>query len=290
MKTFLPWLKWAAGAACWLALAATTAAAGSGLRFGVFPSLSPRILVETYQPLAVALEASLGEPVGLETAPDFLAFHRRTVDGEYDLVLTAPHLAWLAWKEDGYLPILRYATPVRGVMIVRADSPYRQMSDLRGKIVAMPDLLAIVGIRMERMLEGAGLRKGRDFKTVNAGSHTNAAVHVREGQADAAVIGIQAFQQLPRELKKGMRIIAETPPMPGQVFLVHGRLGKARARAIAQAIETFTHGEAGKAFLQKGDFGGVIPLEKNELDRVKGDARKLTGQLRMQAPGGSGAR
>ncbi len=289
MKKILPCLKWAGGAACWLALSIAAAADG-GLRFGVFPSLSPRILAETYQPLASALGESVGKPVGLETAPDFIAFHQRTLAGEYDLVLTAPHLAWLAWKEDGYQPLLTYLTPVKGVLIVRADSSLRRISDLRGKTVAMPDPLAIVGIRMERILEKAGLRKDRDFRATLAGSHTNAAVHVREGQADAAVMGIQAFQQLPQELKGGMRIIVETPPMPGQVFLVHGRLGKAGARAIRQAIENFARSEAGRAFLQKGDFGGVRPLKPNELSAVRGDAGKIEGRLGAQTPGGGDVR
>jgi len=291
MKKISWWKKWAGGAACWLAFGGAATAADGGLRFGVFPSLSPRVLVETYQPLAIAVGESVREPVSLETALDFTAFHQRTLSGDYDLVLTAPHLAWLAWKEGGYRPLLTYVTPVKGIVIVRADSAIQQISDLRGKTIAMPDPLAIVGIRMEQMLEKkAGLRKDRDFRVVVTGSHTNAAAYVKEGQADAAVVGIQAFHQLPEELKRNTRAIAETPPIPGQVFLAHRRLSVARAQAIARSIETFTRSEAGKAFVEKGKFGGVRPLKKSEMKGMEGDARMLKLRLQIQSPAGDKTR
>jgi phosphonate transport system substrate-binding protein len=278
-------LKWVAGVAFWLMTSGVGAAADNGLRFGVFPSVSARILVETYQPLAVAIGDSIGQQVGLESAPDFITFHQRTLNGEYDLVLTAPHLAWLAWKEGGYRPLLSYVTPVQGIMIVRSDSPYRRISDLRGKTIAMPDALAIVGIRMEKILEKAGLRRDRDFKAIEAGSHTNAATYIKEGKADAAVVGIQAFQQLPKELKDSMRGIIETPAMPGQIFLVHGGMSHAKELAIGQAIEHFTRSEGGKVFLQRGKFGGVRPLKKNELKQMEGDAKALKQRLQTYSSG-----
>lgn len=273
-------------AALWLAWPAVVVA-DDELRFGVFPSLAARVIVEGYQPLANGLADSIRQPVNLESAPDFTTFHKRTMAGEYDLVLTAPHLAWLAWKEGGYRPLLSYTEPVRGLLIVRADSPYRQLADLRGKTVAMPDPLAIVFIRMKKILQKEGLLLGRELTAIETGSHTNAATHVNERQADAAVLGMQAFQRLPQELRDNMWVIAETPAMPGQVFLVHTRITPARQQAIRRAIEQFTRTEAGREFLRKGGFGGVRTLKKNELKQVEGDAMDLKQRLQAQArPGG----
>jgi phosphonate transport system substrate-binding protein len=239
-------------------------------------------MVETYQPLANELGRAIEQPVNLSSATDFVTFHTRTLNREYDLVLTAPHLAWLAWKEGGYRPMLTYLEPARGVLIVRADSPYQQIMDLRGKTIALPDPLAVVNIRMEKMLEKAGLLLGRDLTRIDAGSHTNAATHVNQGQADAAVVGVLAYLRLPKEVRDNLRIIAETPAMPSHVFLVHPRTTPARERAIAQAIEQFTRSEVGQAFLQKGGFGGVRALKKNELKQVEGDARELKGRFEAQ--------
>lgn len=268
-------LKWMAG--IWLLMSAPgiAMAADAEFNFGVFPNLSARVMVETYQPLANDLGKSFKQPVNLTSAVDFVTFNQRTMDAEYDLVLTAPHLAWLAWKEGGYKPVLTYMEPARGFLIVRADSPYQQITDLRGKTIAMPDPLAVVNIRMEKILEKAGLLLGRDLTRVEAGSHTNAATHVNQGQADAAVVGVLAFLRLPKEARDKMRVVAETQAMTSHVFLVRPQTSPARERAIKLAIVKFTLSEAGQAFLEKGGFGGVRPLKKNELEQMEDDAKEL---------------
>lgn len=268
----------------WLGLAT---AADGGFNFGVFPNLSARVMVETYQPLANDLGRSIKQSVNLTSAVDFVTFNKRTMDAEYDLVLTAPHLAWLAWKEGGYKPLLTYVEPARGFLIVRADSAYRKMADLRGKTIAMPDPLAVVNIRMEKILEQAGLLLGRDLTRLEAGSHTNAATHVSQGQADAAVVGVLAFLRLPKEVRDNLRVIAETQAMTSHVFLVRPHTSPARELAIKQAIEQFARSEAGQAYLQKGGFGGVRSLKKDELNTMEEDAKEL--KLRFLAqPGQDG--
>jgi phosphonate transport system substrate-binding protein len=257
-------------------------AAGAHLSFGVFPHLSARVMAETYQPLAHYLSESIKLPVNLESAPDFVTFSKRTAAGEYDLVLTAPHMALLAWNESGYRPILTYVEPAKGFVVVRADSPYRQLPELRGKTISIPDQSAVVIIRMEKILARAGLILGKELTVMEAGSHTNAAIHVGEKQADAAIVGVFPFLRLPRETRDNLRVIAETPDLPSLVFLVHSRIGSAREQAIRKAVEDFMLGEAGRVFLQKTGFGGVRPLRRGELQAVEGDAKELKRRFPMQ--------
>lgn len=268
-------------------LASSAFAASNALSFGVFPQLSTRSLVETYQPLVDYLARTTGQPFNLESAKDFYTFHTRTMAREYGVMLTAPHLAWLAWKEGGYRPILVYKTPAKGFIVVRADSPYRRLSDLRGAAIATPDPLAIINIRFERDLADAGLSLERDVKLIAVGSHTNAATHVSEQRADAAIVGVFPFQGLPSEVRRGLRIIASTPELPSHVFLVHPGMTKAQQQAIKGAIEEFVRGGEGADFLRKTGFGGVRALKKNELNRVEGDAEefKRRYQAREQSAG-----
>ena len=265
------------------AWALTSLADQEGLKFGVFPNLSARVMVETYQPLANSLGDSLRQSVSLESAPDFITFHSRTLKGEYGLLLTAPHLSWLAWKEGGYRPVLTYKEPARGYLIVQADSPYRELTDLRGKTIAMPDPLAVVNIRMEKILEKAGLRQGHEFMVAESGSHTNAATYVNQGQTDAAVVGVLAFLRLPKDVRDKLRIVAETQAMPSHVFLVHSRVTPEHERTLVKAIHKFVSSEAGKAFLQKGGFGGVRTLKRNELKAIEADAMELKRRLETDA-------
>lgn len=252
------------------------------LSFGVFPQLSTRVMVETYQPLVDFLSESIGQPVNLESAKDFHTFHSRTIGGEYDLVLTAPHLAWLAWKEGGYRPLLVYKEPAKGFIVVRADSPYHELGDLRGKRIAIPDPYAVVNIRLAKTLAKSGLNLGRELAVAEVGSHTNAATHVYENQTEAAVVGVFPFLRLPKGVRENLRIIAETPDLPSHVFLVHPKVTAVREKAMGQAIEQFMHSRAGAAFLQKTGFGGVRALKKDELKEVEGDAQELLRRFQAQ--------
>lgn len=262
-------------------------AASDALSFGVFPQLSTRGMVETYQPLANYLGDSIGQPVSLESAKDFLTFHKRTLAGEYDLVLTAPHLAWLAWKEGGYRPLLVYKEPAKGFVVVRKDSAYRQLGDLYGKTIAIPDPYAVINIRLAKILAKNGLNLGQQLLVTEAGSHTNAATYVSEKQTDAAIVGVFPFLQLPDEIKDGLLIIASTPDMPSHVFLVRPGTSALREREIRLGIEKFMLEEAGAVFLKKTGFGGVRALRKNELRQVEGDAQELKRRFQaLESPAG----
>ncbi len=264
--------------------------AAPGFGFGVFPQLSTRTTAETYQPLADYLSAALGQPVNLESAKDFFTFHTRTIEGEYELVLTAPHLAWLAWKEGGYRPLLIYREPAKGFVVVKADSPYRRLGDLKGKTIAIPDTNAVVNIRLAKILAGRGLNPGRELTVREAGSHTNAAAYVDTRQTDAAVVGVFPFLRLPSAERKRLRILAATPDLPSHVFLVHPRMDSQREREIRQAIEGFMRSEAGLDFLEKTGFRGVRALEKDELKQVEGDALELKRRFQELAGAGEAPR
>lgn len=266
------------------------AQAAGELRFGVFPQLSARTLAETYQPLADHLGRGLGRPVALESAADFFTFHERTLAGEYELVLTAPHMAWLAWKEGGYRPLLVYREPARGFVVVRADSPLRRLSDLRGKSIVIPDANAVISLRLEKLLAAAGLKLGRELAVTEVGTHTNAALYVHDGQADAAIVGIFPMKRLPKEVRERLRILAETPPLPSHVFLVPPRTSAARERALAVAIAGFMANEAGRRFLEKTGMVGVRPLQRDELRAVADDALEFRRRFKARAAVGETAR
>jgi phosphonate transport system substrate-binding protein len=57
------------------------------------------VIAERYEPLRAYLEARLKLPVRVESAPDFARYHARVMKGDFDLAITAAHLARLAQKE-----------------------------------------------------------------------------------------------------------------------------------------------------------------------------------------------
>jgi phosphonate transport system substrate-binding protein len=248
-----------------LTLPLSTLGAGTALRFGLFPNLSPRVLLEVNQPMATYLSHRLGRAVYLETAPDFASFARRTRERRYDLLLTAPHLAYLANAETGYRPLFAYASSAQGMLVVPKNSSYRSIKDLRGTRLAFADPLAVVTMMMEKDLARAGLQEGRDYQRINAGSHNNAALLAVQGKADGAIIGVLSFQNMSEDIKQSLRPLAYTQPILGLVYLASPNLTQAEIKAVKTAIADFITTAEGRAFLNKGNVGGLVPVDVKQL-------------------------
>ena len=254
-------------------------AAGDPLHFGVFPHLSTRVLLETYQPLADHLSRALKRPVLLETAPDFADFVSRTRAGRYDVLLTPPHLAYLAQAETGYRPLYAYAEPLRGVVVVRKTAPYQGLRDLKGKSVALADPLAIVVMMMEADLSRAGLLQGRDFTRIEARSHNNAALLVVQGKAQAAVVGALAFQQVPARIKQDLRALAYTRPILSPVYMASARIPETEVEALKMALAGFGATASGREFLLHSGLGQLVPVSVAQLQDYQPYAMEAARRL-----------
>jgi phosphonate transport system substrate-binding protein len=250
------------------------------LSFGVFPHLTARQTVETYRPLAGVVEKHLQRQVAIYTARDFKTFVERTRQGEYDILMTAPHLAWLARQEAGYRPLLRYVQPVRGLLVVKADSPLDSLGALRGRTIATADPLALVALALHAELAAHGLRRDIDYQTTNAGTHLNAAMQVINGRTDAAMVGRHPYKLMPPELRRQVRVLAETPPLSSLMYLAHPRLGDAEAQAVREALREFAASPAGQAFMQGGGYGGFAEVDGHELRAFRPYASQAQNVLR----------
>lgn len=250
------------------------------LSFGVFPHLTARQTLETYRPLAYVVEKHLQRPVVIYTARDFKTFVERTRQGEYDILMTAPHFAWLARQEAGYRPLLKYVQPVRGLLVVKSDSPLDSLGALRGRTIATADPLAVVALALHAELAANRLRRDIDYQTTDSGTHLNAAIQVINGRADAAMVGLHPYKLMPPELRRQVRILAETPPLSSLMYLAHPRLSDAEAQAVRQALREFAASPAGQAFMQGGGYGGFAEVDGHELRAFRPYALQAQDMLR----------
>ncbi|OYY60503.1 MAG: ABC transporter substrate-binding protein [Hydrogenophilales bacterium 28-61-11] len=239
------------------------------LVLGIFPNTTAKQIIETYRPLANALEKTLRRRVEIYSAPNFKSFVARTRQGKYDLLLTAPHFAWLARQDVGYQPLLKYTEPVRGLLVVKSSSSYRDVNALRGRTIAIADPLAVIVLALQAELAEDGLKHNVDYRTINAGTHINAMLQALNGRADAAMVGQSPYILSPPELRKQLHILLETPPLSSLTYLTHPRLSEAEALTIRETLLRFAATPEGQAFLKKGGFGGFSPLNSNELNAFR---------------------
>ena len=260
------------------ARAATDAA--TPLIFGVFPSMTAKQTLELYEPLARLMERHLRRRVVIYSARDFKTFVERTRQGDYDILLTAPHLAWLARQDAGYRPLLKYAQPVRGLLVVKSTSPYRVADDLRGQTIATPDAIAVVTLAVQADMAAHGLRRNVDYQTIEYGTHLNAVMQVIQGRAAAAMVGLLPYRLMPNEVHQQLRILIETAPLSSLMYLTHPRLRDQEANAIRDALLDFAATPEGRVFMQRGGYGGFVAVDGNELRAFRPYALQVEEMMR----------
>jgi ABC-type phosphate/phosphonate transport system substrate-binding protein len=142
----------------------------------------------------------------------------------YDLALAyREHLAWVATPE--------YAVPgcgggrYRSLVLVRAETPWEVVADLRGLRCVVNTPTSHSGMSALRALVAPHSRGGRFFSAVLwSGAHERSLERLRDGRADVAAVDCVIHDLLrrhrPRALE-GLRVLCETPSVPAPPYVTH---------------------------------------------------------------------
>ena len=252
------------------------------LVLGVFPYVTARQIVEIYRPVVKALEEKLQRRVLLFTARDFTVFVERTRKGKYDILLTAPHLAWLARQEVGYQPLLKYDLSIHGLLVVKSDSPFKNLEDFRGRTIATPDSISLVAIAGKAEMAAQGLRENIDYESKDADTHINAAMQVINGRADGAMLAQQTYNLMRPALRQQLRVLAETPPLPSLMYLTHSRLSITEVRSIRTALLDFSAAPNAQARKHHNSNGGIEPIDDAMFLAIRPYALSAQEMLRQK--------
>lgn len=243
------------------------AAAKPGVEIAITPFLPVRTMVQNYETMRLHLEKQLKQPVLFITAPDYRTFHERTRKQEYDYLITVANAAYLAQAESSYVPLFRPAVYTRPTLVVAKGAPLEQVTELRGKTVAMPDSLAIISMQGQAMLREAGLEPERDVTLKHMRNHGAAVNLVLAGDAMAAIVSDRALAQMPAATRDGVRVLQtwEKGAAPGVVYLVSPKLSKATREKFSRAVRSFVESPDGMALMQQLGYGTLLSATAADL-------------------------
>lgn len=250
-----------------LACAAPIAAAGN-LIFGVYPYLSATQVVDHYSLLRDLLARSLGRPVTMVSAPDFPSFIERTRKGEFDVVLTAPHMGRLAEKRDGWLRVAQTGYQMEIVALTRLDSTVQRLDELRGKAIAIGSRDSMTYQIIAEALAKDGLALERDLKVVETPSFSNVMHALTRGEADAGATSRRLWSMAPDSQRNAVREIFHAQPAPGFFVMAHPRLGEAAVQSLRKALLGFHATPEGKAFFRKTQQLDFRPIDDETMRRI----------------------
>jgi phosphonate transport system substrate-binding protein len=103
---------------------------------------------------------------------------------------------------------------------------------------------------------------------------------VVNGRADAAMLGLHPYNLIPPELRQQLRVLAQTPPLSGQMYLTHPRLTGAEVAAVRDALLQFAATAEGQAHIRQGGYGGFSAVDDNALQALRPYALQAQEMLR----------
>jgi phosphonate transport system substrate-binding protein len=219
--------------------------------------------------------------VELYTSPDFKRFHKDTLAGDFDLLVSAPHLARLAQLEAGFLPVTTYTIINRAILVTAKKQPVTQIDQLRGRSLAIFDPLALVVLQTQQWLDDQGLKAGRDYRSITSPSQTSVVHSVQIGESLMGVIAPSGMRQLPPEVREQIQVYAELPPVPSLIWLVHPRQAS-QADRIKAALLRFADSPEGEQFSASTIYKGMRPVSAEELRGLDRAAREVGRLLQAQ--------
>lgn len=150
-------------------------------------------------------------------------------NGQLDIALVAGEPAFEALNGiKGPAANLRiitamYSTP--GMFVVRGDSPYRTIADLKGKPIAFGARGSGLPILARYVLDGMGLDQERDFQAIFLDKAGDGPVMLRDGRVAALWGGGTGWPGFTTVMKEGGRFIAPTAQDIARIRAKHSYLG-----------------------------------------------------------------
>jgi phosphonate transport system substrate-binding protein len=250
------------------------------LVLGVHPYLPATELLERFTPLAQYLERELGRAVIVRVGRDYQDHIELVGKNGLDLAYMGPASYVLMVERYGKKPLLARLAPggkptFRGAVASRKESPYENLSDLRGARFAFGDPDSTMSHLVPRyMLLEAGVDVedlgGYEFLS----SHHNVALGVLMGDFDAGAVKEEVFYEYE---DRGLRAIAWTPEISEHVFVASPGLPAETREALKDALLRLGGEPSGKKVLSAIKEGTTVllPASDGDYDNLRGILRYL---------------
>ena len=255
------------------------------LTFAVVPAENASGVSDRYAPFMDYLSRELGVPVKLRIANDYAAVIEGQRAGNIQIAHYGPASYATAYmtgvKTEPFVAARNNVGTVGyySVIYVRADSPYKDIQDLKGKTIGFVDPNSTSGYNAPRyFLHKIGINSDTFFsKSVITGSHENGVIALDKGVVDCAADwwNSEADSNLTRMATKGMvrkedfRIIFKSGLLAGSPAAYLSDLPADLKQAIAKAfLEAPVKDRAAFARLSDGKDKEFVPVTHKDYENT----------------------
>jgi phosphonate transport system substrate-binding protein len=236
---------------------------------GVLPGAPARLLLAQYEPMRRYLARELKRPVQLSTAPDWASFHQRTVALDYQLVITAPHLARLVQLERGHVPLLAMQPNTKAMLVCLTSQPLPEVAALRGQALVVANPAALASLRGLQWLAENGLQRDKDFQVSKTTGDDSAASLVLRGAARAALLSAEEWGALPAASQALLQAFTTFSDLPQLLLMASPGLATGEFVALRSALLGFAAGSPDtQAFYAATGFNALLEPAAGVLESM----------------------
>lgn len=250
--------------------------------FGVHPQRNPEKLHAVFGPLVTYLNRYVqGATFVFEASRNFSAFDEKQAKRHFAFVLPNPYGTVLG-IDNGYKVFAQMGNEndLRGMIVVRRDSPIRNVTDLMGKTVCFPAPTALAATMMPKyFLHTHGLNVNTDIKSRYVGSMESSLMNVYQRNVAAGTVYPPAwrdFQNSQPQIAAELKVIWETEALPDNSIMARNDMPEELVDRVAQVILNMHTNTEGQAILAGMDLVRFKPANNETYKPVKDFLKKYS--------------
>jgi phosphonate transport system substrate-binding protein len=249
------------------------------MTFGIVPQQAASKLARLWSPLLDYLNRQSGLKIQFATAKDIPTFERQLNAGEYDFAYMNPYHFTVFNKHPGYQAVARARDKkIKGIIVVRKDSPVQSIQDLNNMTLAFPAPAAFAASILPR---SELVSRVVNFQPRYVSSHDSVYRAVAKEIFPAGGGVIRTFKNVDREIRDQLRVLWTSQGFTPHAIAAHPDISAETVSLVQSALVTMEQSAEGKALLEGIKIKGFEAAENKDWD----DVRSLQIDLLVDIPG-----
>jgi phosphonate transport system substrate-binding protein len=215
--------------------------------FDVVPQHTAAKIYTTWSPLLQRVGQEAGLCFELRVAATIPEFEQKLLKGEPEFVFLNPYHAVLANQKKKYQPLLADSEDLlTGILVVRADSPIKNLDELKGKNIALPAPNAFAA---SLLIRAEMAKRKIDINPVFVKTHSNVYRSVISKDAIAGGgVNYTLDNEVP-EVRQQLRVLFESQAYTPHPVATHPSVPAAVRDRFLKAMLKLTQDEEGRKLL-----------------------------------------
>lgn len=234
--------------------------------FGIVPQTNGSKLSKLWSPILQYLENKSDIKLRFATARNINTFERRVGSGKYDIVYMSPYHYTVFHDKQGYNAFAKAKKKrLKGIIVVKKDSPYRSINDLENSELAFPSNAFAANLVPRAVLSKANL----SYSAKYVSSHDSVYRNIARGRYPAGGGVLRTFNNTSPEYRNQLRILWKSDGYTPHAFAAHPRVPKAAIEKLQRVLLEMEQDPEGKALLKNIRLKGIEQGTDREWDDVR---------------------